>query len=211
MTDGDAPTRRRPGLSRDRIVAAALEIARAEGLTVLTMRRLAAVLHTAPMSLYRHVGDREDLLLGMLDVCAAELHRTLPPPADDPADDLVGVMTAAHAVFGRDAWIIDALVVDGLASPLILPVAERVLANLERAGLTGADAASCYALLWEYLYGETISRHNGRPDDYARRMTAHAIADTTRFPSLSRIAATSGERPDFFAANIRRLVRGLVP
>jgi AcrR family transcriptional regulator len=30
------------------------------------MRRVADELDTAPMSLYRHVADREDLLLGML-------------------------------------------------------------------------------------------------------------------------------------------------
>lgn len=51
-----------PRLSRDRIVCAALAVIDAEGPAALTMRRLAAELGAPPMSLYRHIASRDDLL-----------------------------------------------------------------------------------------------------------------------------------------------------
>lgn len=49
------------GLTRRRILAAAVHIADREGLEAVSMRRLAGVLQVAPMSLYRHVAGREEL------------------------------------------------------------------------------------------------------------------------------------------------------
>src|SRR3954470_6114815 len=66
MTKPSAPRSRRerpakPPLSRDAIVAAALEIARTEGVEALSMRRVAQALDTGPASLYVYVADRREL------------------------------------------------------------------------------------------------------------------------------------------------------
>ena len=45
-------------LSRTRIIAEAMRVVQRDGVEVLTMRRLADELGTAPMSLYRHVADK---------------------------------------------------------------------------------------------------------------------------------------------------------
>jgi AcrR family transcriptional regulator len=60
-------------LSRDRILRAAIELADAEGIEGLSMRRLAEELDAAPMALYRHVASKDDLLDGMIDLVFAEL------------------------------------------------------------------------------------------------------------------------------------------
>jgi AcrR family transcriptional regulator len=57
----------RPGLSLERIVAAAVQVADAEGLAAVSMSRVAAELGTAPMSLYRYVTAKDELLALMLD------------------------------------------------------------------------------------------------------------------------------------------------
>lgn len=63
-------------------MAAAIEIADAEGLDAVSMSRVAKALGFTPMSLYRHVGSKEELLLHMQDVAVG------PPPAElDPAPD----------------------------------------------------------------------------------------------------------------------------
>nr|BFF22826.1 hypothetical protein GCM10025732_07910 [Glycomyces mayteni] len=67
-----------PPLTLARISAQAVEIADREGLQAVTMRRVAADLHVGPMSLYRHVATKEDLLLAMIAAIAAE--RPLPGP-----------------------------------------------------------------------------------------------------------------------------------
>ena len=56
-----AQARGRPGLSREAVVARALEIGTAEGLEAVSLRRLAQELGVTPMALYRHVRDKQDL------------------------------------------------------------------------------------------------------------------------------------------------------
>jgi AcrR family transcriptional regulator len=54
-------------LTRDRIIDAALALARKEGAAALSMRRIAAELGTGAMSLYNHVPDKEALLEGLVE------------------------------------------------------------------------------------------------------------------------------------------------
>src|SRR4051794_2356707 len=66
MARPPAPRSRRerpakPPLSREAIVAAALDIARSEGVEALSMRRVAQELDTGPASLYVYVADRREL------------------------------------------------------------------------------------------------------------------------------------------------------
>ena len=48
-------------LTRNRILAVAVQVADREGLEAVSVRRLAGALKVAPMSLYRHVAGREEL------------------------------------------------------------------------------------------------------------------------------------------------------
>lgn len=59
---------RRRGLTRDAIVARALELGNAEGLEAVSLRRLAADLGVTPMALYRHVRDKQDLVNAMTEL-----------------------------------------------------------------------------------------------------------------------------------------------
>lgn len=73
------PTRGpKPRLSLDEIVKAAIEIADAEGLGAVSMRRLAERFGVTTMALYRYVPSKDDLLDLIIDAIA------YPPP--DPAD-----------------------------------------------------------------------------------------------------------------------------
>ena len=61
-----------PPLSRDRIVATAVELLDAQGLDGLTMRRLADRLGAGVMSLYWHVNNKEDVFDLALDTVLAQ-------------------------------------------------------------------------------------------------------------------------------------------
>ncbi len=52
----------RRGLTRERVIEAALAVADADGLEAVTIARLAADLGVRPPSLYNHIAGREDLL-----------------------------------------------------------------------------------------------------------------------------------------------------
>ena len=57
-------------LSREPIVAAALELVDRDGWDALSMRRLAVELDVWPMAIYRHFSDKEDLLAAVADAAA---------------------------------------------------------------------------------------------------------------------------------------------
>ncbi|MFC4012799.1 TetR/AcrR family transcriptional regulator C-terminal domain-containing protein [Nonomuraea purpurea] len=55
------------GLNREQVLRTAIAIADAEGLGAVSMRRLAAELGVGPMSLYRHVANKDELVTQMVD------------------------------------------------------------------------------------------------------------------------------------------------
>lgn len=64
---------KRGPLSRSRLFAAAVEIADAEGLSAVTMRRVAAAVGVEAMSMYHHLSGKDALLEGLLDSVVAEI------------------------------------------------------------------------------------------------------------------------------------------
>lgn len=84
-----------PAMSPDHILRAAIEIADAEGLGAVSMRRLAAHLGVGPMSLYRHVANKDELLIEMADRVFGEL--LLPEPGP-------GGWRAKLELIAREQW-----------------------------------------------------------------------------------------------------------
>jgi AcrR family transcriptional regulator len=72
---GTGTTKRVP-LSKERIVHAAVALADADGFEALSMRSLAEELGAAPMALYRHVDNKEELLDAMVDIVFGEVEFT---------------------------------------------------------------------------------------------------------------------------------------
>lgn len=69
-----------PGVNRDRIIAAAIDVADGEGIGAVTMRRLAVDLGVATMSLYRWISSKDDLVVGMIDtLLGADAWPAVPP------------------------------------------------------------------------------------------------------------------------------------
>ncbi|UUV34528.1 TetR/AcrR family transcriptional regulator [Amycolatopsis roodepoortensis] len=66
----------RPAVTRDRIVDAALELSAESGLENWTLRQLAAAVDAYPAVVYHHVGDRDTVVVAVLDRVVGEL--TLP-------------------------------------------------------------------------------------------------------------------------------------
>ena len=104
----DQPTKGpRPALSLERILAAAITVADRDGLDGVSMARVAAEVGSAPMSLYRYVATKDELLLLMVDAALG-----LPPEATDGAAasgwraGLEGWGTAVYDRYLRHPWAV---------------------------------------------------------------------------------------------------------
>ncbi|SEM34346.1 TetR/AcrR family transcriptional regulator C-terminal domain-containing protein [Nonomuraea pusilla] len=129
-------------LSAARIVAAGVRIADAEGLALVTMRRVAGALGVSTMALYRHVASRGELTFRMADAVMAEARLPDPPPAGWRRR----LETAAHqfwAVFRRHPWAAELFsLTRPQMFPNALPFAEFSFSTLRAMGF-GADDMVC--------------------------------------------------------------------
>ena len=94
----------RPAYSRVQITEAAIRIADADGLEAASMRRIAAELGTAAMSLYRYVPSRGDLIELMADHVLAEMDIPGRPSGDWRAD-LTLIADGPRAMWLRHPWL----------------------------------------------------------------------------------------------------------
>jgi AcrR family transcriptional regulator len=86
-TAGDAAAIGSGKITRDVVLAAALEIIDADGAEALSMRRLARALGRDPMILYRHAPNKAALLDGVAETVLAQLPEIVDNP--DETDDLL--------------------------------------------------------------------------------------------------------------------------
>ena len=70
----DSNVRRRAGLSRERVLRAAVELADESDIESVTMRALARKLGVEAMALYNHVANKEALLDGMVEIVWSEIN-----------------------------------------------------------------------------------------------------------------------------------------
>jgi AcrR family transcriptional regulator len=145
-------------LSRDRIVRAAIANSDAGGLEALTMRTLAEALGVAPMALYRHVANKEDLIDGMVDVVFGEIG--VPRGGTDWKGAMRRRAIALRDVLGRHRWAIGVMESRAHPGPATLRHHDAVLGSLRAAGFSVAMAAHAYSLLDSYIYGFALTRMN---------------------------------------------------
>jgi AcrR family transcriptional regulator len=214
----------RPALSLGRIVTAAVRLADTDGLDAVSMGRVAAELGAAPMSLYRHVAAKEELLTLMVD----EAWGAAPDGPAPGAGWRAGLSRWAWAL--RDGarhhpWVVR-IPLNGLP---ILPheVAwfENALACLAGTGLSAARKASVILLLAGYVRNQVtteadiqaaIQASGLSPGEwmasYPRMLTQ--LADPQRFPALTEFIAAgvfaADDGPDDeFIFGLERILDGV--
>jgi DNA-binding transcriptional regulator YhcF (GntR family) len=151
----EPPARRRRAPQRlavGSIVTAGIAVADAEGLAAVSMRRLAGELGVGPMSLYRHVSDKDALLLQMMDAAISEV--ALPQPPTSWWDGLELAARILWTTFRQHPWLPAAM---SLTRPQLLPGAlaysEWVLGVLTRAGWEPLTAFTAHLTLFTFVRG----------------------------------------------------------
>ena len=128
-----ASTRREP-LNRERVLRAAVDLADREGIDALSMRRLGQELGVEAMSLYNHVGGKDDLLDGMVGMIIGEIE---PAPEggswQQAARDRI---LSARRTMLRHPWASAVIVSRTQASPLIMRYMDTMAGILRRGGFS---------------------------------------------------------------------------
>src|SRR6516164_9406533 len=214
----------KPALSLARIVDAGVRVADTEGLDAVSMGRVAASLDTAPMSLYRHVSSKEELLRLMVDAAWGDSPGP-PSGAENWRDGLSRWAWAMRAAIGRHPWAAR-LPISGMPIlPREIAWFEDALACLAGTGLTEARKASVIMLLSGYVrnlatteadIAAAVAASGLAPDEWMAsypRMLSR-LTDPQRFPALAAFIAAGvfdvyDDPDDEFIFGLNRILDGV--
>ena len=170
-------------LTRERVLAEAIEIADTEGLEAVSMRAVASRGGVAPMSLYRFVEDKEDLVLAMADAVygSAAFERDAAAPWRSQVESLARELWRLHRAH---PWL-------GRTQPLTRPqplpniirFGDRLLGALEALGLPPKLHFDVHVLLFSHIVGLA---QNFEAEDQARSETGLSSEEWTDLQYLPR-------------------------
>lgn len=208
------PASRRPPLTPERILRAAIKLADRQGLDALSMRKLATALKVEAMSLYNHVANKDELLDGMVDQIIGEI--TLPAPGDDWKSAMRARAVSALAVMIAHPWA-PMLVVSRInVGPNMLRYINATLGTLREAGLSWHVADRAWNTIDNYIYGFALQQQNFpvNPDDYPSAAAAYLpMLSAEHYPYMreltARVADGSHDGTLDFAFGLEVILEGL--
>jgi Transcriptional regulator len=192
-------------LSIAKIVDAAIEIADREGLSSLSMSKVAQALGFTTMSLYRYIKGKEELLVLMQDaVCR------IPIPPEDAGkswrQEMREYFEAGVGVFRRHPWYGETSFVHLPMTPGNLAAIDWLLRIMRNLPLTDTEKMSFMLLIASYVRAcglavidsDRAEREGASPDAFIK--DAHAamfrLVSPDRFPYLSQVMMSGAYSED---------------
>jgi len=217
-----AVTTRRGRLTQREIVETGVRIADADGLPLVTMRRVADSLGVSTMALYRHVPNKGDLTLRMTDSVFAGIQ--LPEiPIAHWRQRLDAAAHRSWAVFSLHPWAAEVFSISRpQLMPNVLPLAEWSLSTLRMMGFGAHDMMCAHINLFAHVRGMALARlaerqaeqDTGMPaDDWMRHQDQglRQWADSGSYPGLGYVSREqfAFDLDTVFEYGLQRLLDGL--
>ncbi|HEX4246816.1 MAG TPA: TetR/AcrR family transcriptional regulator C-terminal domain-containing protein [Pseudonocardia sp.] len=199
-TDGLSRRTGGPPLSRDAVLAAALEVGDAGGLESVSMRTLAGRFACTPRALYRYIGDKDSMLEAVVGQQVSALP-TIPP--DEPWQPAMErFFVAFHDLLLAHPLVAQVMARRPIAGPEVMRHAERALTVLVAAGMSDELAVEAFVALAYYTLGaSTGGTGQVLHDEWRSRGDQIEPAE---FPTLARLGRHLAE-----ALGEERFRRGL--
>jgi len=193
-----AKAKRTDALSKERIVAAAIEILDADGEAALTFRALAARLATGSGAIYWHVASKSDLLAAATDdIIAAVMASWMADGGAEPRQAIRAIALGVFDAIDGHPWVGSQLsgepwqsavmlIFEGLGGQL------RALGVPEQAQFNSASALVNYVLglAGQYAAGARLLAHETDRSAFLASVAARwAQLDPARYPFLRQVAA----------------------
>ncbi|WP_240802429.1 TetR/AcrR family transcriptional regulator [Streptomyces sp. A0642] len=216
-------------LSRERVLASALDVVDRDGLSGLSMRKLGAELSVEAMALYRYAPSKEALLDGLVEEFSREVEGILErspraepeitdPPTPDWLAQLHHIALSTYDVALLHPHVVPLLATRLLSTPLAqrpLPVLrsdERVLALLHDAGFDQGEVVRLHRAFTAWLLGFLLVELRAMDDqadepDPAFRLGLHRLP-ARELPHLRATAVGMADRggPAELAAGLEALL-----
>lgn len=191
----------KPRLDLDQIVRAGMNVADAEGLGALSMRRVAEELGVGTMSLYTYIPGKSELLDLMLDQAVAGPNELSAGTWRERVEQI------AHENwwrYHRHPWLLEITMVRPVLGPNVIARYDHELAALDGIGLTDVEMDAVVSLLAGHVEGAArralesahAERLTGVSDEAwwsARAPLLEQLLDPQRFPTAVRVGAAAGE------------------
>lgn len=200
-----APTQR-AALTPQKIAEVAVRVADAEGVTAVTMRRLATELGVAPMAAYRHVSGKDDLWALMVDRVTAEI--VIPEELTGWREVLRAYAVASRQLMLDHTWLARLPTPHFALTPHRMAVAERQLAALERHDRDADTIMTAFRTVGAYVHGVSQSEVALRQymeeqgwtsgDDTRRGLAPEMtyLMGTGRYPAYRRYTLRASRKDD---------------
>jgi AcrR family transcriptional regulator len=185
----------KPGLTLERIVAAGIEVARADGIAAVSMARVAGELGVGTMSLYRYVGAKDELVSVMADTAFG-------PPRPGPAGErwragLTRWATELRTSYRRNPWLLQVPVTASVLGPNNVAWLETALGCLRSTALSEAQKLSTALLVSGFVRNEaTLSAEIAGATSFQFGRALARLTDEARFPALRRAIASGALEDD---------------
>lgn len=202
-TKEPAPRKGKTDLSVDRIVRAAIEVADTDGLSALSMRRVAERVGIGTMSLYTYVPGKAELIDVMLDTVYGETAR----PDQVPCgwrDRLTQIAGANWAMYQRHPWMLQVAPGRAILGPNLITKYDYELRAVDGIGLTDVEMDSVLSLVLGHVEGAArravemsqLEQRTGMTDEQWWQVSGpllDKIIGPGRFPIAARVGTASGE------------------
>jgi AcrR family transcriptional regulator len=210
--------RRTDALSRERIIAAAIEILDSGGEGALTVRALAAHLTTGSGAIYWHVADKSELLAAATDAVIA---RVMSKVAGDtaPREAIRAVALGVFDAIDAHPWV-GAQLFREPWRPATLEIIESVGGRLQALGVPHAAQFDSASALVHYILGvggQNAANARVHAPDTDRSAFLASVAtqwealDPARYPFVRQMAAQLRDHDDRaqFLAGIDLILAGI--
>jgi AcrR family transcriptional regulator len=173
-----------PPLSREKIAAAAIAIADAEGIASVSMRRIAQDLGVGTMSLYYYVKTKADLIAAMDDAIMGEV--VAPSLHTNWRAALMAIATRTRDALMRHPWALHSMlsVAPGVNA---MRHFEQCLEALAQTALTSEEKFTLLTTLDDFVFGYAL--REAAPDKNIDLDFAKSQLATGKYPRLAAVFA----------------------
>ncbi|PWJ25173.1 TetR family transcriptional regulator [Branchiibius hedensis] len=179
----------RTPLSRERIIAAAIDVADEAGLEAVSMRSVATALGVVPMALYKHVGDKDDLIDGMVAAIVTRFGQDPATPAGTWQEEFAIVVRRARAQVTQRPWVRRAIETRTLLTPAVLGHMETLTQIMLRGGLSPDLTHHAMHALGNRIWGFSPELFNEHPHASVSARSTAPSPDPADYPGILQVAA----------------------